>query len=263
MRQGHVPVWLLLCAVFGAALPARGRDSDGETAKSAAAPRVLQIAAEEYPPFHYAQGGVATGACVEVIGRILGKLKIPYAFSFYPFTRSWMLLEKGKADAAPSISHKPERESVFHFTPEQKQFDATGVVPPDYLWMTEYVFFVNRRVASSFRFESYEQIKADGYRIGVNTRYTYDPAFLAAGLNTVKFVDPAESLRALAEGRIDLYPLDRTVRDQVLPVVAGLAHGAEGRGRRRAVGFLQRGAGALPVLHGSAKGLFGDRQTAS
>lgn len=154
---------------------------------------------------------MATGACVEVIGRILGKLKVPYAFNFYPFTRSWMLLEKGKADAVPSVSHKPERESALYFTPEQKQFDATGVFPPDYLWETEYVFFVNRRVASSFRFESYAQIKADGYRIGVNTRYTYDPAFLAAGLNTMNFADPADCLRALAEGRIDLYPLDRTI----------------------------------------------------
>lgn len=176
-----------------------------------APPRVLRIAAEEYPPLHYDERGTPKGACVELMGRILTRLHVPYEIRFYPFTRLWMLMERGKVDAAPSISYKANREAVLYFTEEQKAFDTTGAVPADYLWMTEYVFFVNSKYRSSLRFDSYEQIKADGYRVGVNARYSYDRDFLAAGLKTVTQVDPRDSFNQLSEGRIDLYPMDRIV----------------------------------------------------
>jgi hypothetical protein len=127
---------------------------------------------EDYPPFEYEEGGVAKGINVEVTTRIMDRLRIPFEISFYPFPRSWMLLTKGKIHAAPSISYNPEREQHLLYTDEQKAFWTTGELPKDYLWRTEYVFFISRRFKNSLRFDSYAQIKRDGYRIAVNKDYT-------------------------------------------------------------------------------------------
>ncbi len=173
--------------------------------------RPFHFAMEDYPPFEYEEGGVAKGINVEVMSRIMDRLGIPFEVSFYPFPRAWMLLKKGKAHAAPSISYNPAREPHLLYTDEQKAFWTTGEIPEDYLWLTEYVFFINRRFKNSLRFESYEQIKRDGYRIGIHKDYTYHPAFWDAKLQVREFITPHEGFRALADGEIDVVPMDRTV----------------------------------------------------
>jgi len=78
-----------------------------------------------------------------------------------------------------------------------------------------------KKNADRFRFESYEQIKADGLRVGVNRGYTYHPAFLEAKLGSQEFSSAKEGLEALIAGEIDLYPMDRTVGLGLLPVDIG------------------------------------------
>ncbi|MBT7068133.1 MAG: transporter substrate-binding domain-containing protein, partial [Verrucomicrobia bacterium] len=147
------------------------------TLAQAAPARPFRFAMEDYPPFEYEENGQPVGINVEVTTRIMQRLGIPFEIEFYPFTRSWMLLAKGKIDAAPSISYQPERETVLLYSDAQKAFQTTGNIPEDHLWLTEYVFFVNRRLKPSLRFESYAQLKRDGHRVGVNKAYTYHPPF--------------------------------------------------------------------------------------
>jgi polar amino acid transport system substrate-binding protein len=173
--------------------------------------RPFRFAMEDYPPFEYEEGGVAKGINVEVTTRIMDRLDIPFEISFYPFSRGWMLLQKGKADAAPSVSYQSFREPYLFYSDAQKAFQSTGNIPDDHLWLTEYVFFVHRRLKGSLRFRSYEQVKQDNYRIGVNKDYSYHPAFWEHDLNRQILITPADAFRALAEGRIELFPMDRTV----------------------------------------------------
>ena len=151
------------------------------------------------------------GIDADVTDRIMKRLGIPYEIRIYPWSRAWMMVEKGTADAVLSVSYKDSREPFLYYTPEQKAFSAGGEMPPDYLWLAEYVFFVMKKHAAALRFESYEQVRADGYRVGLNKDYSYDDAFRAAGLGAREYPDIKSGLAALVAEEIDLYPMDRTV----------------------------------------------------
>jgi polar amino acid transport system substrate-binding protein len=174
--------------------------------------RPLLFVCEDWVPFEYLdENGQLAGLDVEVVARIMGKLGTPYQIRIYPWTRACMLIEKGKADAVLSVSYNVSREPLLYYTDEQRRYAQTGELPPDYLWLSEYVFFVKTKDADHYRFESYEQLRTDQYRIGVNKDYTYDPAFMAAHLNTVAYSSARDGFNALVTDEIQLYPMDKTV----------------------------------------------------
>ena len=175
------------------------------------AERSLSIAFEEYPPYEYMENGSPTGINVEVISGVLNSLGVRHEYKIYPFSREWMLLKRGAVDIAPSISYQDDREPYLHYTAEQKAFRTTGVFPRDYLWITEYVFFVDRRYKDALRFESYEQIKKDRCRIGVIKNYSYEPDFWRLPQRLRTFFYTQDAFKAVAEGEIDMFPFDRQV----------------------------------------------------
>ena len=173
--------------------------------------RPLIFVCEEWAPFEYMESNKVVGIDAVVVDHIMKRLGIPYQISIYPWSRAWMMAEKGKADAVLSISYKNSREDVLYFTADQRKNTETGVMPADYLWMSEYVFFVMKKAASKYRFDSYEQLKKDGVKIGKNRDYTYDAAFLAAGFDGPEYSSIENGMRGLVSGEIELYPMDKTV----------------------------------------------------
>ena len=171
----------------------------------------LLIASEQYPPFEYLKDGKNTGISVEIIEQIMKKLNVPVEFQFYPFARVKMLLQAGKADAATSISYNKGRESYLYYSDSQKAFSSTGEIPDDSMWVSEYIFFINRRFSDSIKFDSYDQMIKDKYRVGVIRDYSYNKEFTDAKLDKYIYAGQPQALRALAEGVIDVFPIDRTV----------------------------------------------------
>jgi len=148
--------------------------------------RPFIIVAEELPPYEFLNdAGKPAGINVEIIEQIFSTLEIPYEIRFYPWPRAWLMAANGVADAILSVSYQKEREPYLFFTDEQRAFWETGDVPPDFLWLTEYVFFVSRRLSDAIRFESYEQLQADKLRISISDQYTYDTALLEANIPKV------------------------------------------------------------------------------
>ncbi|NQT92343.1 MAG: transporter substrate-binding domain-containing protein [Lentisphaerae bacterium] len=231
MREMHSPVPACVALCCSLLLSAAAEVTEP-------ASRPLRIAAEDYPPYEYIEDGVPKGIDVDVFEKVFGKLGIEYEIEFYPFTRGWLMLTKGMADAAPSISYQPFREPHLFYTDAQREFARTGRIPEDYLWMTEYVFFVLTRNRDKFRFETYEQLRADKPRIGTNRDYSYDDDFLNAKLSVREVNDTKEGLSALVTGEIDLYPMDKTV---------GIATLQE-MGLRDSVTFLPRPLFSKPYL---------------
>jgi polar amino acid transport system substrate-binding protein len=174
-------------------------------------PRSVVFVGEEWAPFEYLKDEKPAGINVAVLKRVMGRLNVPYEVQLYPWSRAWMLAERGRADAVLSVSYKASREHVLCYTPEQREFATTGALPPDYLWMSEYVFFVKKSRAENLAFESYEQIKRDGYRVGTNKDYSYCPEFMEADLSVREYPDTDSGMTALISEDIDLYPMDRTV----------------------------------------------------
>jgi polar amino acid transport system substrate-binding protein len=186
-------------------------------------PRALRIAIEEYPPYEYVENGEFKGINIEIFKRIFKRLNIPYELNAYPFSRGWIMLSRGAADASPSISYNKKREHLLYYTDEQRAFAATGECPTDYLWLTEYVFFINKKFENSLHFESYDQMRQDGYRVGIQKSYSYHPGFLEHPFKFKQYPSTKSAFKALDRGEIDVFPMDKTVGER-LKHDAGLAN---------------------------------------
>ncbi len=183
----------------------------GGAARAEAPPRPFLIVCETLAPYEYPDAeGRPSGINVEIIDRIFTDLEISYEIRFYPWARAWLMVVNGAADAVLSISHQRDREDYLLFSDAQKAFWDSGVVPPDFLWLTEYVFFVPRHLAGVVTFDSYDQIKRDGLRVVINDQYSYEPEFLQSGIPMTVTSTPEAAMKALLAGEGDLYPMDRS-----------------------------------------------------
>jgi ABC-type amino acid transport substrate-binding protein len=181
----------------------------------AAYDRPFLFVGTEWPPYEFSTGDRVGGINVEVATRIMKRLGVPCAFALYPWSRAWMMAEKGGADAVLSVSYQQEREPVAYFTDEQRTCGSERL-PRDYLWASELVFFVKRNRQHLYRFGSLEQLKDEGFRVGTNRGYAYTPAFHAAGLGDREYGTIRQGMTALLSGDIDLYPMERVVGVAVL-----------------------------------------------
>ncbi len=178
--------------------------------------RKFIIAAEAWPPMEYIEDGETKGINVEVITRIMKRLDVSVEFQFYPFTRSWMMAEKGKVDAISSISYQPNREAILFYTEAQKAFLSTGKIPENYLWNAEYAWFIHRRNAPSFHSKGYDDLSFKDYNIGIVKSYSYNKEFRDADLKRKTFPSADSAFQAMAEGLIDLVPMEVTVGEHMI-----------------------------------------------
>ncbi len=182
----------------------------------AASGRPLIIAFENYPPYEFVDNGEVKGINADVIRKVFETLGVEYEFKVYPFSRAWLMLKRGTADASPSVSYMKEREPFLFYTAEQRAYAMTGILPPDYLWITRYVFFINRKFEESIRFESYSQIQKDGYKVGLVRAYSYHPGFTDEAFDLRFYSSIEDGLQGLISGEIDLFPMDQTVASHIL-----------------------------------------------
>ncbi|MHC4872558.1 MAG: substrate-binding periplasmic protein [Planctomycetota bacterium] len=172
---------------------------------------IFLIIGEEWPPFEYYKNGELTGIDIEVFEIIFKNLNVKYQLKLYPWSRAKMMAENGEADAVVSVSYKKSREEYFLYTESQKEFGRSGKWPDEYLWNSEYVFFCKNIFADKIKFESYEQIKKDGYRVGLVRDYSYNPEFRESGLGSYTANDITTGFKLLAQGKYDIFPADKTI----------------------------------------------------
>ena len=169
------------------------------------------IIGEEFIPYEYVEDGQAKGIDVEIVGRIMEKLGVQYEIRILPWARCWKMCENGNADAVLSTSYKSKREPFLYYTDGQKAFAETKEMPPDYLWVTEYVFFMRKMHANSVKFDSWEQLKSNGYRVGMIRENSYFDDFWEADLDTYPAASARDCFLELMAGKTDIYPQDKTV----------------------------------------------------
>lgn len=169
-------------------------------------PRKFVIAVEEWPPYDIDDGTGGSGIEIDAVKAVLDKLGVQYEIKFMPWARAVDSVTTGTADGILSASYKEERESFLYFT-ETQRLSATGKAEPqDYVFLTEYVFFINKVDGGKITFDSYPQLKAAGYKVGINDGYSYSEEFFAANLTTVIApTDQLDDFNALIEKRYDLY----------------------------------------------------------
>lgn len=171
---------------------------------------VLTIVTLQWNPYVYVdERGLPRGIFSDVMDYVARELDISYKIEIVPWTRALRAVQIGEADALVAAYNK-ERESFLYYTEEQRTYPETGKIPDLFFYKSDYVFFV-RKYAGSFKFESFEQLKQDDYRIGLNNGFAYTPEVYAAGWNTVEHVTLEQSFESLNDGKIDFYLLDKAV----------------------------------------------------
>ena len=156
----------------------------------------LVVVGEQWPPFEFIDDkGKVSGIDVEIATEVFKAIGIDYRVEILPWSRAWALFKEGKVDAAFSVSRKEKRIPYTYY-------------PNTDFWVSEYVFFVIRRHKQS-SFNGYQDAK--NKVVGVIQGNSYNEAFWNAKLNTQVHVDLETNLKLLADDRIDLFPIDKTM----------------------------------------------------
>jgi polar amino acid transport system substrate-binding protein len=158
---------------------------------------VVRLTTGEWAPYdgkdlpHY-------GCDAWLVSEAFEKMGIHVEFGFFPWARGLRLAEIGDWDGAMDWSDYPARREKFY-------------VSSDYLSEQEWVFFY--RADRPFDWHNLEDL--EGKTIGVTSGYVYSEAFSELEHNPRVRIDEASTdvanLKKLLAGRIDVFPLERSV----------------------------------------------------
>ncbi len=180
----------------------------GEVVEGNELERKLLIVGESWPPMTFEEDGVAKGAHVDIVDLVMKEIGILYEIQFVPWSRAVKMVEEGKADVLLTASYTEERDEWAYFSEDQK-LAQNKVLPKAYLDAMDMVFFIPKMYEGMFKFDSFEQITADGYRIGLDANYAYVDAVLEADWDTTYRHTIPDNFQALYDGTIDMYLQDK------------------------------------------------------
>lgn len=81
-----------------------------------------------YPPFHWQQDGVLTGASIEISKEIFKRLGVKAEVSLEgPWKRVLKAAKDGKVDFIPALKNSPERNQYLSFTPTAFHYNPVAV----------------------------------------------------------------------------------------------------------------------------------------
>jgi polar amino acid transport system substrate-binding protein len=172
--------------------------------------RPFLITGTDWAPLEYEEDGELKGIEIEIVQEAMDSLGVPYEIDLVPWSRALKMMEVGEADAILGITHNKDREAFLVFTPDQIRWGETGEMPSNYTYILANRFFIRKLHEGVLKYESYEQMAEDGYRVGFNQGYSY-PEARASDMNIIDYVSPEDSLKALVAGEIDVYALAEPV----------------------------------------------------
>jgi polar amino acid transport system substrate-binding protein len=168
----------------------------------------FKIGAETLIPFEFFQDGKAQGINIQLVDTIFKRLNIPYEIVFgTEEVRAFDNLKKGDLDAILSISYKEDRLSTLWY-PEGFENEES---PQNFMWSSEYVFFVKKGKSTTWKNMSLKELKAENLVVGVIDGVSYSEEFWNSGIRVLKGTNDQENFERLQKGEIDLYLTDKTI----------------------------------------------------
>jgi len=123
----------------------------------------LNVGTCHWPPYEFSEGDKVSGCSTETVGQVFKRMGVTIRkLKIYPWARGMYLLKQGKIDAMYTASKDKEREKKFYF-------------PPEDLFLSKWVFFINKKYAHKLKFDSFRDLQ--GKRVGVVRGYNYTPEF--------------------------------------------------------------------------------------
>ncbi|MBS7661539.1 transporter substrate-binding domain-containing protein [Pseudomonas lalucatii] len=161
----------------------------------------LRLTSGEWPPFHgteLPQQGVAS----QIVTEAFALEGIEVQWEFLPWARAMQLASQGRRAGTGLWRRNAERERLFYIS--------------DPVLETQTHLFHRKSVELTWQ----TLLDLQGLRIGATRGYYYGEAFeraeLSGQLNVQRIISDEVALRQLLAGRIDLFPLARTVASSLL-----------------------------------------------
>jgi len=206
--------------IFGGYLFLMDDSSTGEvvlTEQETSGDGVFSIVTLEWEPHAYTdEEGIVQGISVDIIDRAFSRLNVPYEIRLVPWTRALKEVEVGEADAIMLAAYTTERDEFLHFTEEERDYAQGEPITSTAVSISDVVFFVRKQIKDSFVFESLEDIRDRGYRVGAVANYASTGKLHDAGIDVAEYPDDASELESLAEGVIDIAFQEKAVGFVVL-----------------------------------------------
>lgn len=176
--------------------------------ESEAQDRPFVIISEELQPFEYHnQEGEATGINVDLAKMIFDRMELDVEFIIrQEGPRALTRAENGEVDAILSVSYVPDREEFLTYPNGFAQGE-------NYMWISEYVFFVRPDDRQKLLNIDFNEIRDQGLTVGIIEGVSYEPEFWDADLKLLKSSNEEENFQNLIDGNVDLILTDRTLGD--------------------------------------------------
>jgi len=173
--------------------------------------RKLLLVGESFPPFTFEKNGIPIGIDVEILELALQRVGVPYEIKVIPWARAVKMIEYGSADVLIGANYSDERNEFAYYTEDQAHAQKKSEVPKSYLTTHSQVFFIRQIHENSLFFESFDQVRDLGYRIGQDVGYSYPDSFSNVGLDITYYNSAEQSFTALINGEIDMYLINKNV----------------------------------------------------
>lgn len=152
----------------------------------------VTLATGEWPPYtseHMKNYGVFS----EIVSAVFREMGIKPVYKFYPWKRSELELQEGRAFATFPYTMTPERRKKFHFS-DSMAFN------------TGRLFYNTRKYPNGISFKSIQDLEK--YKIGGTLGYWYVDKFRQMGFNVEYVATDEQNIQKLYLQRVDLVPLD-------------------------------------------------------
>ena len=155
----------------------------------------LHFAEGEWVPY-VSQDLHNNGVSAEIVSAALQAVGLDVEYSFYPWKRSLIMVEKGAAVGSFPWSKTPERAKVLLYS--------------DPIHSTrEVLFYLKDRFPDGVEFNALPDLSS--YVFGGTRGYWYEDYFIKHGLNVDYVADPETSFMKLEKGRVDFVPENELV----------------------------------------------------
>ncbi len=179
--------------------------------------RPFRIVTLEWEPHAYTnEEGMVRGIAVDIMDLVFSRLNVSYEIRLIPWTRAMKEAETGESDGILLTAYAPWRDEFFYYDEEQRNYVRGEPIPHTASSISDGVFFVRKLVKEGIKFETLEDIREKGYRVGAVANDQSTGELHLAGIDVTEYPDDVAKFQGLADGVVDIALVDKAIAVPIL-----------------------------------------------
>jgi len=179
--------------------------------------RPFRIVTLEWEPHAYTnEEGVVRGIAVDIMNLVFSRLNVSYEIRLIPWTRAMKEAETGESDGILLTAYAPWRDEFFYYDEEQRNYVRGEPIPHTASSISDGVFWVRKVVKEGIKFETLEDIREKGYRVGAVANDQSTGELHLAGIDVTEYPNDVAKFQGLADGIVDMALVDKAIAFPIL-----------------------------------------------